>query len=247
MKILLLLSTIGALTLFIFTRTSMEFNLSTHKRDNKTYRGPSSLKNVTKLSTQKSVIEKSISLKPFERIHELLKCWDNECSQYSSDDPKEYYFLLGDKLALEVSNLNIDQIQNESDISELLNIFKIENAFVREKVLDLIQQLPPDEKIKELLTQSLTDNFEAKIVYQTLIELLIKYPDDPKVLQKVEQLILSGPHFSRVYFLERLSPLIDERTFAFFKNLLPKLNFNSQEYKLLKFAVNEYSLHVQGA
>jgi len=178
----------------------------------------------------------------------LRYCTDTHtCPKDDSDsnsDPRAASILLGKIISEKlIAYGELHQKENYFDdkSKQMVETFiNYPNGFVQEATIHLMSMQPPKDSTGLALIGALKDSFDAKIINQSLKE-LIRYPSLEKEVQDLlQQSLQTGSFFAAREIAAQIFPFLNDRNIESYIKLLEKLPPRSKRARLLKANITEF-------
>lgn len=180
-----------------------------------------------------------------EQIQGRLQCYQTDSCDLPETDPKSAYFSLGQEISASLRDIQQNSDWMRSFPEEIQNLARqtilVEDGYVQEASLRLLQSYPTSEENWTSLQQALEENPEALFVQQALDELerYQKTPQSSEVSATVQSL-LRGPHFTSEVVSENIFRFIDDQSVKGFESVLQNLPPNSKVAENVSRYLREY-------
>jgi hypothetical protein len=171
------------------------------------------------------------------KLEQLLQCEQlNNCPE-DPTNPRNSYYLLGEKINQQLDNIIDLQKklgQTERFVQLAQQFYQYPNPFVQLKALTLISQQTKNIETVNILLNEITKTNDKAVLLQTL-EQLKRYPEKGKEIDTAfSQILTTGSFNASKALAKAIGPFINKDNISFYINQLNKLPINSAKYKALQ-------------
>lgn len=177
-----------------------------------------------------------------EKLNFLKECLVTQKCNYPNSDSREYSLAVYKAMAEEISSL-ADAMTDEITATEIvLEYFFLEDGYVKDACLNLAQQLPQNEKLRDASLDAILSFHDGYLVEKGM-KYWSKYSDQQSknvINQKVQKVLQDGSPFVREYASKNVGLLLDESNVEDYESLAKTLAHDSVWRRNLEAAIANY-------
>lgn len=180
----------------------------------------------------------------------LLHCRANQTCPEDDSDPRAGSLLVGKLIAQTLHDyLQLHLEENYFDQASLDMVKAFVNypdGHVQEEAINLMSQQQPDTQTARTLIKALKNSFDAKIIKQSMLELL-RYPELASEIQLLlQQSMVTGSFLVAQEIAANILPYLTTANIDSYINIANQLPVRSKRARFLKANIKEFQMRQSG-
>lgn len=185
-----------------------------------------------------------------ENLFALLNCSTTYTCPVDNSDPRASSVLLGKMLAENLQKYQaIHFSENYFDaesIATTQSFINYPDGHVQEQAINLMSSHQPDELTAKMLIKALENSYDAKIIKQSMIELL-RYPTLSSDIQSLlQQSLVTGSFYVAQEIAKGILPFLSTTNINSYEAVAEKLPQSSKRSRFLNANIKEFRLQQSG-
>jgi len=183
-------------------------------------------------------------------LQSLLHCRANQTCPEDDSDPRAGSILLGKLIATALHDylqLHLEQgYFDQASLDMVKNFVNYPDGHVQEEAINLMSQQQPDADTARALIDALKDSFDAKIIKQSMLELL-RYPELTGEIQVLlQQSLVTGSFLVTQEIAANILPFLNTANIDSYISIANQLPVRSKRARYLNANIKEFQMRQSG-